>query len=52
MENGGRRGMIRGIFISGIECYQFGECFRQKEVVRSTVVLKKDAIFLLVLARH
>ena len=45
IENGGRRGRIRGIFVSDLECYQFGESFRQNEVIRNTVVLKKDAIF-------
>ena len=36
---------IRGIFVSGLNCYQFGECFLQKEVIRSTDVLTKDANF-------
>ena len=44
-ENGGCVGSIRGVFASSLECYQFGECFRLKEVIRSTVVLKKEAIF-------
>ena len=37
---------------SGLKCYQFGESFRHKEVIRSTVVLKKDANFLPPLASH
>ena len=37
---------IRGIFVSGLNCYQFRECFRQKEVIRSTDVLAKNANFL------
>ena len=41
-----RRLDIRGIFVSGLNCYQFRECFRQKEVIRNTDVLAKDAIFL------
>ena len=32
--------------------YQFGECFSQKEVIRNTVILKKDANFLFALACH
>ena len=32
--------------------FEFGECFRQKEVIRSTAVLKKYANFLPVLASH
>ena len=47
IENGSCRGSIRGIFVSSLNCYQLGECFRQKEVIRSNVVLKKDAIFYL-----
>ena len=45
IENDSCRSSIRGIFVSSLKCYQFGECFRQKEVIRSTVVLKKDANF-------
>ena len=51
-ENGGCVGSIRGVFVSSLKCYQFGECFRLKEVIRSTVVLKKEAIFLPALASH
>ena len=28
-----------------LKCYQFGECFRPKELIRSTVVLKREANF-------
>ena len=38
--------------VSGLNCYQFGECFRQKEVIRSNDVLTKDANFLPALASH
>ena len=44
VENGGCGGSLQGIFVSSLKCYQFGECFRQKEVISSTLVLKKDAI--------
>ena len=27
--DGGCRGSIRGIFVSGLKCFQLGECFRQ-----------------------
>ena len=33
-----------------ILCFQFGECFRQKELIRNTGVLKKDGNFLPALA--
>ena len=32
----------RNLF-SGFKWYQFGECLGQKEVIKNTVVLKKDA---------
>ena len=41
----------RNLF-SGFKWYQFGECLCQKEVIKNTVVLKKDANFLPPLASH
>ena len=37
---------------SGSKWYQFGECLCQKELVKNTVVLKKDGNFLPPLASH
>ena len=37
---------------SGFKWYQFGECLCQKEVIKNTVVLKKDANFLPALESH
>ena len=39
----------RNLF-SGFKWYQFGECLCQKEVIKNTVVLKKDTNFLPALA--
>ena len=37
---------------SGSKWYQFGECLCQKELMKNTVVLKKDGNFLTALASH
>ena len=37
---------------SGFKWYQFGKCLCQKEVMKNTVVLKKDGNFLPALASH
>ena len=41
-----------GILFSGFKWYQFGECLCQKEVIKNTAVLKKDANFSPSLASH
>ena len=37
---------------SGSKWYQFGECLCQKELMKNTIVLKKDGNFLPALASH